>query len=81
MVLWQTRRENPDTKRTLLELAIALVVFGFSDVVEARTGAWWRPWWLFVWKAVCVIALVATLVNYFRIRKRLRSETSQEEGK
>ena len=22
------------------------LLFGISDLVEARTGAWWRPWWL-----------------------------------
>ena len=26
-------------------LAAALVMFGLSDVVEVRTGAWYRPWW------------------------------------
>src|SRR2546430_2120329 len=26
--------------------AIAFVLFASSDVVEAQTGAWWRPWWL-----------------------------------
>jgi hypothetical protein len=23
-----------------------LCLFGVSDLVEASTGAWWRPWWL-----------------------------------
>ncbi|HMQ17078.1 MAG TPA: hypothetical protein PKC49_13995 [Phycisphaerae bacterium] len=44
--------------RTLgLAGALVLVVFGLSDVVEARTGAWWRPWWLLAWKAACVAAM------------------------
>lgn len=38
--------------RWLLPLAFA--VFGVSDVIEAQTGAWWEPWWLFVMKAACV---------------------------
>jgi hypothetical protein len=46
--------------------AAAFILFGGSDVVEASTGAWWRPWWLFAWKAVCVVALATLLVEYER---------------
>lgn len=42
------------------------VAFGLSDLVELHTGAWWRPWWLFGWKAVCVLALVVLLLDYAR---------------
>ena len=42
-------------------LAASLVAFGGSDVVEAHTGAWWNPWWLFVWKALCVLAFAIAL--------------------
>ncbi len=38
--------------------AIVLVAFGISDLVETQTGAWWKPWWLLAWKALCVIALL-----------------------
>ena len=38
--------------------AIAFALFGVSDLVEATTGAWWRPWWLFAWKAACVLAFL-----------------------
>ncbi|MDB5325855.1 MAG: hypothetical protein JWM57_1424 [Phycisphaerales bacterium] len=44
-------------------LLITFVIFGFSDWVESTTGAWWRPWWLFVWKAVCVVAVVVITVH------------------
>ncbi len=43
-------------RRTLLAAAIAFIAFGWSDVVETRTGAWWRPWWLLLWKGLCVEA-------------------------
>ena len=39
-------------------LCVALIAFGVSDIVETRTGAWYRPWWLLAWKAVCVMVLV-----------------------
>jgi hypothetical protein len=37
---------------------VALLAFGISDIVETRTGAWYRPWWLLAWKAACVLALL-----------------------
>ena len=49
-------------------LAGVLVIFGVSDVVEVRTGAWYRPWWLLVWKGVCVGMIVWLLVAQARSR-------------
>ncbi len=47
-----------DAARTRCMLAsVAFLLFAVSDAVEIYTGAWWRPWWLFAWKAVCVIVL------------------------
>jgi hypothetical protein len=61
----QKRRVRP----TLWLLAMTIVVFGGSDLVETRTGAWWKPWWLFVWKALCVITLLLGFLRYFRLMK------------
>ncbi len=49
--------------------AIGLVLFGGSDIVEVQTGAWWRPWWLLVWKAGCIGLLLWTLWGYLRVRR------------
>ena len=49
--------------------SIALVLFGLSDVIEVQTGAWWRPWWLFAWKAACVIVLFVLIVIHWRGRR------------
>jgi hypothetical protein len=57
-------------RRRCLIAAPVLVLFGCSDLVEAQTGAWWQPWWLLVWKVVCVLALAALLVHYWRARQR-----------
>jgi len=46
--------------------ALAFVLFGVSDIVEAETGAWWRPWWLFCWKAACVLSMIALFVKHRR---------------
>lgn len=36
-------------------LSIALMAFSWSDYVELRTGAWWRPWWLLMLKGTCLV--------------------------
>ena len=48
-----------DTNRNRYWLiAAVLIAFGFSDLVEIRTGAWWQPWWLLTWKGICVVLFV-----------------------
>lgn len=55
--------------KSLGRLAAAVsVAFGISDLVEAQTGAWWRPWWLLVWKALCVAGLVLCYLRYRYLR-------------
>jgi hypothetical protein len=41
-----------------------LVLFGVSDLVEASTGAWWRPWWLLTWKGTCLSGMVLCALKY-----------------
>jgi hypothetical protein len=55
--------------------AITLIVFGCSDVVEVQTGAWWRPWWLLVWKILCVLVLVGLLADYYLRRRKAPNAT------
>ena len=50
-------------------LGIVFIAFAGSDVLEVQTGAWWRPWWLFVWKAGCLAVMVQQLVQYLRRRR------------
>ena len=64
-----TLRGERRLRGTLLLLVGTLAVFGGSDLVEARTGAWWKPWWLFVWKAACVAILFFGFLRYYRLRK------------
>jgi phosphotransferase system glucose/maltose/N-acetylglucosamine-specific IIC component len=47
---------------------LIFLLFGGSDIVEVQTGAWWSPWWLFVWKASCVLSMVILLWVYLRDR-------------
>ena len=53
--------------RTRCLLAVpTFLLFGISDIVEVSTGAWWKPWWLLVWKAACIAAMLALLTDYLR---------------
>lgn len=56
-----------------LLLAVTFLAFAGSDVVEVQTGAWWRPWWLLAWKAVCVLIMVQEFVRHNRMKKHRRS--------
>ncbi len=49
--------------------SITFVLFGLSDIVEISTGAWWRPWWLLVWKGLCVVSLVMLYIHHRNRRK------------
>lgn len=61
---------RPEYRRRCALLAIVFVVFGISDVVETTTGAWWRPWWLLVWKGVCVLIFLYAFVAYVIERRK-----------
>ena len=56
-------------RRYLIIAALLFILFGVSDFVEVHTGVWWRPWWLFVWNAACLIGL---LVDYYWYRKAIK---------
>jgi hypothetical protein len=44
--------------------AVGFFAFGISDFVEFYTGAWYRPWTLFLFKALCVGGLLLVLRQY-----------------
>lgn len=46
--------------------AVTFFLFGLSDIIEVQTGAWWHPWWLFLWKSLCVISMVIVLILYLQ---------------
>lgn len=56
-------------------LAVTLFAFGGSDVVEAHTGAWYDPWWLFVWKALCVLVFLICGIAHAKRRRRESRES------
>ena len=46
---------------------LAFMCASASELVEAYTGAWWRPWWLLVWKASFSVVFVLMFRWYVRI--------------
>ncbi|MGB7440769.1 MAG: hypothetical protein WA919_06845 [Coleofasciculaceae cyanobacterium] len=55
-------------RRQRVLAAVTFLLFGLSDIVEVQTGAWWHPWWLFLWKSSCVISMVVLLGIYWQSR-------------
>ncbi|MGB3514061.1 MAG: hypothetical protein WBA93_33620 [Microcoleaceae cyanobacterium] len=46
------------------------LLFGLSDIVEVKTRAWWHPWWLFMWKTLCVLSMFGLLIFHLKIRSK-----------
>ncbi|MTJ49845.1 hypothetical protein [Dolichospermum sp. UHCC 0259] len=53
-------------KRKNQIVAFIFLVFGISDIIEVQTGAWWKPWWLFLWKASCVIGFMICFWDFWQ---------------
>ena len=70
------RKKGPSKARGLVA-AVALFAFGASDWAENATGGeWWRPWWLLLWKAACVVTLLALAIAARPRRPRPLTPTS-----
>ncbi len=54
-------------RRFCLFGALVFIIFGLSDFYEAQTGAWWEPWWLILWNAVCNIGIAVIIIWYINI--------------
>lgn len=57
-------------------MSALLIFFGISDIIEIYTGAWWRPWWLFLWKAVCLLGIGFTIINFYLKRQQNDKEST-----
>ena len=44
--------------------SVSFGLFGVSDFIEMRTGAWYTPWTLFAFKAACVLLFLIHLRIY-----------------
>ncbi len=66
-------RFQPDA----LLAAFVFLLFAGSDAVEIQTGAWWRPWWLLVWKAGCILTLIWLWRKSF-LRSRANNDSAAQ---
>ena len=73
-------RSDSRRRRLSLTLAFAFLAFGVSDLIEAQTGAWWRPPWLFILKAGCVGVFAYGVREYRRIRNTEAGRPNEPAG-
>ncbi len=69
-----TLTEQP--RRDAFIAAATFMAFGASDLVEVRSGAWWSPWWLLIWKASCLAVFGWLLIG--RARRRRKSKNGDQ---
>jgi peptidoglycan/LPS O-acetylase OafA/YrhL len=75
-------RRRGAVRRDCLLAAVVLVAFGASDWFEANTGnEWWHPWWLLLWKAACVLALLSLVTLAWRRQRRLEGSAPRTGGR
>ncbi len=71
LVLVKLAKVSASQKRVFSIFSIcAFTLFGISDFVESQVGSFLLPntMWLFVWKILCVIALLVIVYWYLHIR-------------
>jgi len=55
-------------KKLALFTSLILILFGITDFIEIRTGAYWIPWWLLVWNIFCVSGIILSTVWYIKLK-------------
>lgn len=80
-VLWATlalglaissfRLKNRAYRRGLLIAAGTFILFSVSDIIEAHTGAWWRPIELLMLKGFCIFVFALLYHRYKIIKKAI----------
>ncbi len=62
-------KTNPALTRLAVITSSSFALFGVSDLVEASSGAWWRPLWLLGLKGLCVLSFLCCWIKYHQINK------------
>jgi hypothetical protein len=71
---WRASSARHDSRKApFLIAAAAFAAFGVSDLVEIQTGAWYRPWWLLVWKVSCILVLIMCYIHHRRHTENARN--------
>lgn len=56
-------------RTNLIISSFLFLVFGVSDLIEIKTGAWWRPIGLLLMKAGCIVGFLYCFAQYSKIKK------------
>ena len=62
--------------KSLWVLGATFILFGLSDFIELKTGAWWTPLWLLFLNAFCIAIFVTIGVRH--LRRTSRSGVSKD---
>ena len=57
-------------RRLQIGASFSFLLFGVSDFIEMRTGAWYTPWTLFALKAACVLSFLLHLRIYTTMKNK-----------
>ncbi len=72
-VVFRRRRQDPDL---MLAAGLLFLAFGLSDFVEIKTGGWYKPWWLLLWKASCLLGFAVVFLRFRSRRSRRDTDGS-----
>ena len=67
-----------ERRRQLLAIAVLFFGFAVSEVVETQTGAWWKPWWLAVWKGGCIALLIVLGRQQLQWQKQQQQQAADD---
>ncbi|MEM8945852.1 MAG: hypothetical protein AAGD11_11770 [Planctomycetota bacterium] len=84
ILVWRSQSAHPSLRRVAYAAAASFIVFAGTDLIEARTGAWYQPTGLLVYNAVCLILLLACYFWYHSLKKSIavrQTEPSKVEGR
>jgi hypothetical protein len=65
-IIYSYKQESLIARRKNQITSMIFLLFGLSDIVEVQTGAWWKPWWLFLWKASCVLGFIICFCDFLK---------------
>lgn len=66
---WRSSSAHPSFRSVGYVAAAAFFVFAGTDLIETKTGAWYRPFGLLLYNAVCLILIVGCYVRYRAIKR------------
>jgi len=70
VLLVKAAKAEAALRKIFFVLSGTFFVFGMSDIIEAQTGAWWRPLWLLFMKVGCIVVFFFGFRAYYRVTKR-----------